>query len=145
MVNVAKALGDPSKVQARGPGLEPVGNVAHKPTYFDIYTAGKQNAQCVLEEVFLYEAALTVVSRISGAGAGDVSVVIVDPQNKNNTVEVILENKGDNIFRCTYKPLQEGPHTIHVTFAGQPIPNSPFKVNISEGKHLIISLSYIPY
>ncbi|XP_073724478.1 filamin-C [Misgurnus anguillicaudatus] len=106
MVNVAKALGDPNKVQARGPGLEPVGNVAHKPTYFDIYTAG--------------------------AGAGDVSVVIVDPQNKNNTVEVILENKGDNIFRCTYKPVQEGPHIIHVNFAGQPIPNSPFKVQISE-------------
>ncbi|XP_051545387.1 filamin-C-like [Myxocyprinus asiaticus] len=109
MVNVAKALGDPSKVQARGPGLEPVGNVVHKPTYFDIYTAG--------------------------AGAGDVSVVIVDPQNKNNTVEVLLENKGDNIFRCTYKPVQEGPHTIHVRFAGQPIPNSPFKVNISEASN----------
>uniref|UniRef100_A0A671M2C9 Filamin-C-like n=1 Tax=Sinocyclocheilus anshuiensis TaxID=1608454 RepID=A0A671M2C9_9TELE len=107
MVNVAKALGDPKKVQARGPGLEPVGNVAHKPTYFDIYTAG--------------------------AGAGDVSVVIVDPQNKNNAVEVLLENKGDNIFRCTYKPVQEGPHTIHVSFAGQPIPNSPFKVHVSEG------------
>uniref|UniRef100_A0A8C2GER2 Filamin C, gamma a (actin binding protein 280) n=1 Tax=Cyprinus carpio TaxID=7962 RepID=A0A8C2GER2_CYPCA len=106
MVNVAKALGDPKKVQARGPGLEPVGNVAHKPTYFDIYTAG--------------------------AGAGDVSVVIVDPQNKNNTVEVLLENKGNNIFRCTYNPVQEGPHTIHVSFAGQPIPNSPFKVHISE-------------
>lgn len=65
-------------------------------------------------------------------------MVIVDPQNKNNTVEVILENKGDNIFRCTYKPVQEGPHTIHVTFAGQPIPSSPFKVHISEGKHLIV-------
>lgn len=70
-------------------------------------------------------------------------MVIVDPQNKNNTVEVILENKGDNMFRCTYKPLQEGPHTIHVTFAGQPIPNSPFKVHISEGNHLIIFFSYI--
>uniref|UniRef100_A0A672SL13 Filamin C n=1 Tax=Sinocyclocheilus grahami TaxID=75366 RepID=A0A672SL13_SINGR len=119
MVNVAKALGDPKKVQARGPGLDPVGNVANKPTYFDIYTAG--------------------------AGAGDVSVVIVDPQNKNNTVEVLLENKGDNIFRCTYKPLQEGPHTIHVSFAGQPIPNSPFKVQVSEGKCLITFLSYISY
>ena len=41
MVNVSKAMGDPNKVQARGPGLEPVGNVANKPTYFDIYTAGK--------------------------------------------------------------------------------------------------------
>lgn len=42
LVNVSKALGDPNKVQARGPGLEPVGNVANKPTYFDIYTAGRQ-------------------------------------------------------------------------------------------------------
>lgn len=41
LVNVSKALGDPNKVQARGPGLEPVGNVAHKATYFDIYTAGR--------------------------------------------------------------------------------------------------------
>lgn len=40
-VNVGMALGDASKVTARGPGLEPVGNVANKPTYFDIYTAGK--------------------------------------------------------------------------------------------------------
>lgn len=39
-VTVAKAMGDPSKVHARGPGLDPVGNVANKPTYFDIYTAG---------------------------------------------------------------------------------------------------------
>lgn len=40
VVSVSKAMGDPNKVQARGPGLEPVGNVANKPTYFDIYTAG---------------------------------------------------------------------------------------------------------
>lgn len=39
-VNVGMALGDASKVTARGPGLEPVGNVANKATYFDIYTAG---------------------------------------------------------------------------------------------------------
>uniref|UniRef100_A0A8B9LT41 Filamin C, gamma a (actin binding protein 280) n=1 Tax=Astyanax mexicanus TaxID=7994 RepID=A0A8B9LT41_ASTMX len=107
-VNVAKTVGDPNKVQARGPGLEPTGNVTQRPTYFDIYTAG--------------------------AGAGDVSVVIVDPQGKKDTVEVILENKGDSVFRCTYQPVLEGPHTIHVSFAGQPIPKSPFKVHISEGK-----------
>lgn len=40
-VNVAKDMGDPSKVHARGPGLEATGNVANKPTYFDIYTAGE--------------------------------------------------------------------------------------------------------
>ncbi|MCJ8734519.1 hypothetical protein PDJAM_G00236590 [Pangasius djambal] len=109
LVNVAKALGDPSKVQARGPGLDPVGNVAHKPTYFDIYTAG--------------------------AGAGDVSVVITDPQGKKDTVEVILEKKGDAVFRCTYKPTAEGTHSVEVLFAGQPIPHSPYRVHVAEASN----------
>ncbi|CAB1345835.1 unnamed protein product [Coregonus sp. 'balchen'] len=106
VVSVSKAMGDPNKVQARGPGLEPVGNVANKATYFDIYTAG--------------------------AGAGDVGVIIVDSQGRRDTVEIILENKGDSIFRCTYGPILEGPHIIYVTFAGQQIPRSPFTVHISE-------------
>nr|XP_061813370.1 filamin-C-like isoform X2 [Nerophis lumbriciformis] len=105
-VNVAKDMGDPSKVHARGPGLERTGNIANKPTYFDIFTAG--------------------------AGNGDISVVIVDPQGKNDTVEIILENKGDSVFRCTYRPVIEGPHAIHVLFGGQEIPKSPFPVNIAE-------------
>uniref|UniRef100_A0A8C1K5H7 Filamin C, gamma b (actin binding protein 280) n=1 Tax=Cyprinus carpio TaxID=7962 RepID=A0A8C1K5H7_CYPCA len=109
LVNVSKALGDPNKVQARGAGLEPVGNVANKPTYFDIYTAG--------------------------AGAGDVGVIIVDSQGCRDTVEIILENKGDSVFRCTYCPILEGPHTIYVTFAGQQIPKSPFTVQISEASN----------
>ncbi|XP_049423352.1 filamin-C-like [Epinephelus fuscoguttatus] len=106
MVNVSKAMGDPTRVQARGPGLQPTGNVANKPTYFDIYTAG--------------------------AGAGDVGVIIVDSNGRRDTVEIVLENKGDSIFRCTYVPVLEGPHTVYVTFAGQQIPRSPFTVNISE-------------
>ncbi|XP_028810279.1 filamin-C isoform X8 [Denticeps clupeoides] len=105
-VNVSRALGDPNKVQARGPGLESMGNVANKPTYFDIYTAG--------------------------AGAGDVGVIIVDSLGRRDTVEIILENKGDSIFRCTYVPVLEGLHTIYVTFAGQHIPRSPFSIHISE-------------
>lgn len=42
LVNVSKALGDPTRVQARGPGLQPTGNVAGKASYFDIYTAGNE-------------------------------------------------------------------------------------------------------
>lgn len=49
-VNVGMALGDANKVSARGPGLEPVGNVANKPTYFDIYTAGKDGSRGVTQE-----------------------------------------------------------------------------------------------
>ncbi|KAM8884183.1 filamin-C isoform 2-T2 [Synchiropus picturatus] len=106
MVNISKAMGDPTRVQARGPGLQPTGNLANKPTYFDIYTAG--------------------------AGAGNVGVVIVDSHGRRDTVEIVLENKGDSIFRCTYVPVLEGPHTVCVTFAGQQIPRSPFTVQISE-------------
>ncbi|CAL8320227.1 unnamed protein product, partial [Gadus morhua 'NCC'] len=105
-VNVTKTMGDASKVHARGPGLDATGNVANKPTYFDIYTAG--------------------------AGNGDVSVVVIDPQGKKDTVELVLENKGDSVFRCTYRPVLQGPHVIHVLFAGQEIPKSPFTVNIAE-------------
>lgn len=43
-MDVDKALGDATKVTAKGPGIEPVGNVANKPTYFDIYTAGQNSA-----------------------------------------------------------------------------------------------------
>uniref|UniRef100_A0A3B4AVY0 Calponin-homology (CH) domain-containing protein n=1 Tax=Periophthalmus magnuspinnatus TaxID=409849 RepID=A0A3B4AVY0_9GOBI len=106
MVTVSKAMGDPTRVQARGPGLQPAGNVANKPTYFDIYTAG--------------------------AGAGDVGVIIVDSNARRDTVEIVLENKGDSIFRCTYVPVLEGAHTVYVTFAGQQIPKSPYTVHISE-------------
>ncbi|KAF3705380.1 Filamin-C [Channa argus] len=106
MVNVLRAMGDPTRVQARGLGLQAMGNVANKPTYFDIYTAG--------------------------AGAGDVGVIIVDSNGRRDTVEIVLENKGDSVFRCTYVPVLEGPHTIYVTFAGQQIPTSPFTVHISE-------------
>ncbi|KAF7664185.1 hypothetical protein LDENG_00185990 [Lucifuga dentata] len=103
-VNVDKALGDASKVTAKGPGIEPVGNVANKPTYFDIYTAG--------------------------AGTGDVTAMIRDPQGRQNSVEVMMEDKGDSVYRCTYRPTQAGPHAVTVTFGGVGVPRSPFNVDV---------------
>lgn len=68
-------------------------------------------------------------------------------------MEIVLENKGDSIFRCTYIPVLQGAHTIYVTFAGQQIPRSPFTVHISEGwfgsfqvfvlSHLKVSLNLV--
>uniref|UniRef100_A0A4W4FP37 Filamin B, like n=1 Tax=Electrophorus electricus TaxID=8005 RepID=A0A4W4FP37_ELEEL len=106
-VNVDKAQGDPSKVIAKGPGLEPFGNIANKPTYFDIYTAG--------------------------AGVGDVTAVIKDPQGNKNTLEALMEDKGDGVFCCTYKPVQAGAHTINITFGGTPIPKSPYTITVGPG------------
>ncbi|XP_065811298.1 filamin-B isoform X2 [Labrus bergylta] len=103
-VSVDKALGDASKVTAKGLGIEPVGNVANKPTYFDIYTAG--------------------------AGTGDVTAMIRDPAGCQNSVEVMMEDKGESVYRCTYKPTQAGPHAVTVTFGGVGIPKSPFSVDV---------------
>ncbi|KAM4721013.1 filamin-B isoform 2-T2 [Rhinophrynus dorsalis] len=105
-VNVEKAQGDPSKVTAKGPGLEPAGNIANKPTYFDIYTAG--------------------------AGVGDIGIEVTDPQGRNNTVDVALEDKGNCVYRCTYKPVKAGPHNVSISFGGEVIPKSPYTVNIGE-------------
>uniref|UniRef100_A0A8C1UGW1 Filamin B n=1 Tax=Cyprinus carpio TaxID=7962 RepID=A0A8C1UGW1_CYPCA len=114
-VDVDKAQGDATKVTAKGPGLEPLGNIANKPTFFDIYTAG--------------------------AGVGDVTAFIKDPLGNKNTVEAIMEDKGDSVFRCTYKPMQAGPHTINITFGGIAIPKSPFTVNISPAACVCLCVS----
>ncbi|XP_075690052.1 filamin-B isoform X2 [Rhinoderma darwinii] len=105
-VNVEKAQGDASKVTAKGPGLEATGNIANKPTYFDIYTAG--------------------------AGVGDIGVEVIDPQGRNNTVEIVLEDKGNCVYRCTYKPMKAGPHSININFGGEAIPKCPYLVNVGE-------------
>lgn len=39
-VSVEGHAGDPTKVTASGPGLNPEGNMVHRPTYFDISTKG---------------------------------------------------------------------------------------------------------
>ncbi|XP_078677455.1 filamin-C-like isoform X44 [Branchiostoma floridae x Branchiostoma belcheri] len=107
-VGVAASKSDPSKCSAKGPGLESAGVVANKATYFDIFTAG--------------------------AGPGAVNVVIADPDGKTNTVPVEMEQTGDGQFRCTYKPLKMGIHTITITFDGSNIPKSPFKVHVAMPK-----------
>uniref|UniRef100_UPI00358E6021 filamin-C-like isoform X2 n=1 Tax=Myxine glutinosa TaxID=7769 RepID=UPI00358E6021 len=105
-VDVGMPQGDPTKVTARGPGLEPTGNVANKATYFDIYTAG--------------------------AGLGDVVVEVEDPNGARDVIEVTLESKGDNVQRCTYSPMVEGTHRVYISFLGIQIPRSPYVVTIGQ-------------
>lgn len=148
-VNVDKALGDASKVTVKGPGVEPVGNIANKPTYFDIYTAGKssrtQEEKSLIkmflhtEVVFLWRSTLILKKIVTvGAGTGDVTAMIKDPQGQQNTVEVMMEDKGDSVYRCTYRPTQAGPHTITVTFGGVGIPKSPFSVDVGPGEYILV-------
>lgn len=74
-----------------------------------------------------------------GAGIGDVTAMIRDPQGGQNTVEVMIEDRGNNTYVCMYKPTQVGLHTITLTFGGVEIPRSPFNVLIEQGEFLKIS------
>lgn len=64
---------------------------------------------------------------------GDIGVEVEDPQGKN-TVELLVEDKGNQVYRCVYKPMHPGPHVVKVTFAGDTIPKSPFVVQVGEGE-----------
>lgn len=60
--------------------------------------------------------------------------MIQDPTGQKGTVEPQLEARGDSTYRCSYQPTMEGVHTVHVTFAGVPIPRSPYTVTVGQGR-----------
>lgn len=97
--------GDPSKVTAAGPGLQPEGNMVNRPTYFDIST--------------------------KDAGRGVPEVIVVDPAGHKNTVPVNVRQTSPDQWRCEYVSPNVGLHSVNVFFAGQPIPNNPFGVRVS--------------
>lgn len=69
-----------------------------------------------------------------GAGTGDVTAMIRDPQGNQNSVDVMMEDKGDSTYRCTYRPIQQGSHVVTITFGGVEIPKSPFTVDVGPGE-----------
>lgn len=99
-------LGDGyKKVQAKGPGIEPKGKVkVGQQTYIDIVT--------------------------QGAGAGQVEVVILDPQGKPNACPCRLQKVDDDAYKCEYVAGSPGSHSISILFAGKQIPKGPFEVNV---------------
>jgi len=108
LVQVTGKVGDPAKVTAQGPGIEPTGVKAKRKTYFEVTT--------------------------KGAGAGVVDVGIVDPAGKKDTVKPIITKKSDDLWYVEYTALTPGLHSVNVNFAGKPIPKSPYPVGVS-GEH----------
>lgn len=104
-VMVEGHAGDPNKVKASGPGLEPTGVMIGRPTYFDIFT--------------------------KDAGKGQVEVKILDPQGNRNTIPCRVRKIADDVHRCEYVAQTVGLHSVNVFFAGQQIPNSPFGVKVA--------------
>jgi hypothetical protein len=55
-------------------------------------------------------------------------VFSADPNAK---VPVKIEEKGDGVFEATFTPQRSGPHLLHVLFADQHVPGSPFSITIA--------------
>ena len=103
-VQIEGFAGDANKVTAAGPGIEPEGVVANKPTNFDIFT--------------------------EGAGKGKPEVIVLDPHGLKDAIPVKITPSGNDIYTCEYMTTQLGVHSVNVFFAGNPIPDSPFGVKV---------------
>lgn len=103
-------LGDGyKKCHAKGPGIEPKGKVrVGQQTHIDIFTGD--------------------------AGAGQVEVIILDPEGKPNTCPCRLRKLNDEKYKCEYVAESPGLHSISILFAGKQIQKSPFGVNVDPFK-----------
>nr|VZI14117.1 unnamed protein product [Spirometra erinaceieuropaei] len=101
-------LVDTSKVRAYGPGLQPTG---------------------VFKESF---AKFTVDAKpIDPTGRGTVKAIVVSPTKQRTAC--IVQNQGDGTYKCSYSPLEDGPHQVEVMYDGMPVPGSPFRVQVTPG------------
>ena len=100
---------DASKVRADGPGLQPKGVEAEKPTQFNIFARG--------------------------AGKGKPEVVIIDQQGQVIS-EPVITNNGDGSYAVQYIPVIDGPAQVHVSYGGDAIPDSPFAIHIAQALNI---------
>ncbi|CAM2708294.1 unnamed protein product [Rotaria socialis] len=97
--------GDASRCKAHGPGLEANSVIVDKPTWFEIDA--------------------------TDAGNGLAEVVLVDSHGRQDVVPVAVKQTSPGKFRCEYVPRESGLHSVNIFFAGRPITNSPYGVNVA--------------
>jgi len=67
-----------------------------------------------------------------GAGEGDLNVKVIGPGGAEEHIRV---RKLDPVtFECAYTPKKPGLYVVNVTYGGQPIAKSPFKVDVGPYK-----------
>ncbi|XP_050062888.1 filamin-A isoform X2 [Aphis gossypii] len=94
----------PDKVNCYGSGLQPNGVIQGKPAEFVVDT--------------------------KKAGVAPLDVKVID--SNGNFVEPILKDNKDGTFSCKYVPKAIGKHTLQVSYGGVAVPQSPFRVFVSQ-------------
>ena len=93
-----------------------------KPTWFEIDATSQFNFTHFHYSIF---------RNSIDAGNGAPEVVLTNPHGRQDVVPVSVKQTTPGKYRCEYVPREPGSHTVNVLFAGRPIPNSPFPVNVS--------------
>ena len=66
----------------------------------------------------------------SKAGKGDIEVVVIGPDNKPLSYGVELVKNENGVSEYGITPEVAGPYVITVRFSGQPVPGSPFDIDV---------------
>ena len=72
----------------------------------------------------------------SQAGAGNLEIIVsVNGRNVPNYVQ----SEGNAKFRVNFKPIEANPHIVSVKFNGEPVPGSPYSVNVVDNSQSVMS------
>jgi len=104
-----------------------------KPTWFEI------DATSLLKNFYFY---FSKSKKKIDAGNGLAEVILVDPRGRQDVVPVSVKQIGPGKFRCEYVPREPGLHSVNIFFAGRPIPNSPYGVNVASCMYRINCLFF---
>ncbi|XP_010571776.1 PREDICTED: filamin-A-like, partial [Haliaeetus leucocephalus] len=99
---------DTAGVKVYGPGVEGKGVFREAVTEFDVDARA-----------------------LTKAGGPHVKTRVSNPSG--NVTETFVEDRGDGTYHVEYTPYEEGMHTVEVSYAGSPVPHSPFRVPVTEG------------
>lgn len=67
----------------------------------------------------------------------------MDLNDPNKPIQYQIQPNGKGRFRVDYIAKHPGFHNINVLFAGKPIVDSPFNVNVAPGLHKILKFTFL--
>jgi filamin len=70
------------------------------------------------------------------AGSANLQVTVLTPTNEQLNPTTRLTQDG---LRVDWVPSEVGTYTVHVSFAGNPVPGSPFRVKCYDPKKVIVT------
>lgn len=91
---------------------------------------------------FFKEKKRNFLLRFIGAGNGLAEVIITNPRGQQDVVPVSVKQTSPGKYRCEYIAREPGLHSVNIFFAGRPIPNSPYGVNVQSCTYSKASFSF---